>query len=72
MKQRAEKMTEQAVECLLKTAERWVSDTSQALDEMEQTHSEPELEQSKQYQALVAGHFTLKEMIERITNQLNK
>ena len=42
------------------------------LDEFEATHNDWECDQSKQYAALVAGHFALKEAIDEINNRLNK
>lgn len=72
MKQHSEKRTEYAVEMLLKTLTRNFTDTGSILDEFEATHNDYECDQSKQYAALVAGHFALEEAIERINNQLNK
>ena len=72
MKHHSEKRTEVAVELLLDTLHRNLNDTGTILDEFEATHDDKECEQSKQYAALVAGHFALKEAIERIKNQLNK
>lgn len=72
MKQHSEKRTEMAVELLLKSLTRNFADTGSILDEFEATHNDYECDQSKQYAALVAGHFALEEAIERINNQLNK
>lgn len=72
MKQHSEKRTEYAVEMLLKSLTRNFTDTGSILDEFEATHNDYECDQSKQYAALVAGHFALEEAIERINNQLNK
>ena len=72
MKQHSEKRTEMAVELLLKSLTRNFVDTGSILDEFEATHNDYECDQSKQYAALVAGHFALEEAIERIKNQLNK
>ena len=72
MKQHSEKRTEMAVELLLKSLTRNFTDTGSILDEFEATHNDYECDQSKQYAALVAGHFALEEAIERIKNQLNK
>ena len=71
-KQHSEKRTESAVGILLKTLEQNVTDTGSILDEFEETHTDYECDQSKAYDALVAGHFALKEAIERINNRLNK
>lgn len=72
MKQRAERMTDNAVKVLLQTLQRQLEDTSTVLGEYETTHSEYEAEQSKKYGALVEGHFAIKEAIDKINNQLNK
>lgn len=71
-KQHSEKITEAAVGILLKTLEQNVADTGTILDEFEVTHNDVECDQSKHYAALVAGHFALKEAIDRINNRLNK
>ncbi|WP_289770881.1 hypothetical protein [Duncaniella muris] len=72
MKQHSEKRTEFAVELLLKTLTRNVTDTGIILEEFEATHDDYECDQSKQYDALVAGHFALKEAIDKINNRLNR
>ena len=72
MKQYSEKRTETAVKLLIKTLTRNFNDTGIILDEFEATHDDWECDQSKQYAALVAGHFALKEAIDEINNRLNK
>lgn len=72
MKQHSEKRTEAAVKLLVETLTRNFYDTGIVLDEFEATHDDWECEQSKQYDALVAGHFALKEALEKINNRLNK
>ena len=72
MKQQSEQRTEQAVALLLQTLTRNADDTGIILDEFEAAHDEAELCGSRQYNALVAGHFAMKEAIERINRQLNK
>ena len=72
MKQHSEKRTEEGVRILLQTLTRNWHDTGIVLDEFEATHNEWECDQSKQYAALVAGHFALKAAIDKINNQLNK
>ncbi|WP_289703833.1 hypothetical protein [uncultured Muribaculum sp.] len=72
MKQRAEQMTGNAVRVLLQTLTRNWYDTGIILDEFEATHNDLECDRSKQYAALVAGHFALKAAIDKINNQLNK
>lgn len=72
MKQHSEKRTEFAVKLLLKTLTRNVTDTGIILEEFEATHDDYECDQSKQYAALVAGHFALKEALDTINNRLNK
>ncbi|MBO5444272.1 MAG: hypothetical protein J5995_02840 [Muribaculaceae bacterium] len=72
IKQHTEKRAETAVGILLKSLERNWYDTGVLIDEFEATHTEYECDQSKIYDALVAGHFALKETIDRINNRLNK
>lgn len=72
MKQRAERMIDNAVKVMLTTLQRQFEGTSTVLDEYEATHSEYEADQSKQYGALVEGHFAIKEAIDKMNNQLNK
>lgn len=72
MKQHSEKRTEVAVKLLIKTLTQNFNDTGIILDEFEATHNDWECDQSKQYAALVAGHFALKDALEKINNQLNK
>lgn len=57
---------------LLQTFTRNLRDTATLLDEYEATHTEYERDQSREYDALVAGHFALMEAIEEINNRLNK
>lgn len=71
-KQNSEKRTEWAVELLLGTLIRNVTDTGIILDEFEATHTEHERDQSRQYDALVAGHYALKDAIDQINNRLKK
>lgn len=72
MKAYAEHIVENSIKELLQTLQRNVTDTGAALDMYEMTHDDYESDQSKQYSALVAGHFALQEAIEKINNQLNK
>lgn len=72
MKAKSEKRTEQAVKELLQTLTHNWYDTGRVLDEFEATHDEYECDQSRQYDALIAGHFALKEAIDKINNRLNK
>lgn len=72
MKQHSEQRTERAVGLLLQTLEQNVADTGIILDEFEATHNDYELCQSKQYSALNAGYFAMKDAIDKINNQLNK
>ncbi|RXE74685.1 hypothetical protein [uncultured Muribaculum sp.] len=72
MKQHSEKRTEVAVKLLMETLTQNLNDTGVVLDEFEATHNDWECDQSKQYAALVAGHFALKEAIDEINNRLNK
>lgn len=50
---------------LLRTLEQNEHDTGIVLGEFEATHDEAERERSRHYDALVAGHFALKEAIEK-------
>lgn len=72
MKQHSEKRTEAAVWLLIKTLTQNFHDTGTILDEFEATHDDYECELSKPYDALVAGHFALKDALEKINNRLNK
>lgn len=72
MKRHSEKRTEVTVRLLIETLTQNLGDTGTVLDEYEATHDEWECDQSKQYAALVVGHFALKDAIETINNQLNK
>lgn len=72
MKQHSEKRTEVAVRLLIETLTRNIYDTGIVLDEFEAVHDDRECDQSKQYAALVAGHFALKDALDKINNQLNK
>lgn len=72
MKQKSEQRTELAVRLLLQSLECNVTDTGIVLEEFEETHNDRECDQSRQYSALVAGHFALKEAIDKIKKQLNK
>ncbi len=72
MKQHSEKRTEVAVKLLIETLTQNLNDTGTILDDFEATHNDWECDQSKQYAALVAGHFALKEAIDEINNRLNK
>ena len=72
MKQLSEQRTDRAVRLLLQTLEQNVADTETILGEFEATHDDYELCQSRQYNALNAGYFAMKEAIEKINNRLNK
>lgn len=72
MKRHSEERTGAGVGMLLKTLTRNWYDTGILLDEFEATHTESERERSRQYAALVTGHYALKEAMDRINNQLNK
>lgn len=72
MKQHSEQRTERAVGLLLQTLEQNVADTGTILDEFEATHDDCELCESKQYSALNAGYFVMKDAIDKINNRLNK
>lgn len=71
-KQHSEKRTEAAVGLLLKTFEQNVADTDTILNEFEATHDDYECDQSIWYDALVTGHYAMKEAIDTINNKLNR
>ena len=56
----------------MQTLEQNVADVGTILDEFEATHDDCELCGSKQYNALNAGYFAMKEAFDKISNQLNK
>ena len=72
MKQHSEKRTEVAVKLLIESLTQNFNDAGIILDEFEASHDDWECDQSKQYAALVAGHFALKDALEKINNRLNK
>lgn len=72
MKTQAERIVENAIKVLLQTLQRNVTDTGAALDMYEMTHDECECDKSKQYSALVEGHYALQEAIQITNHQLNK
>ena len=72
MKTQAERIVENGIKVLLQTLQRNVTATGAALDMYEMTHDECECDRSKQYSALVEGHYALQEAIQKINHQLNK
>lgn len=72
MKRLSEQRTDRAIRLLLQTLEQNVADAGTILDEFEATHDDCELCGSKQYNALNAGYFAMKDAIETINNRLNK
>ncbi len=72
MKQQSEQRIDHAIRLLLQTLERNVTDTGIILGEYEATHDDRELCDSRQYDALSAGYFAMKDAIEKINHQLNK
>lgn len=72
MKQLTEQMTQNALRLLMQTLERNVKDTDVVLTRFEDCHDDAEVCNSRNYNALLAGHKALKEAIERINHQLNK
>lgn len=60
------------MELLLQIMEQNVADVEIILDEFEATHDDYELCHSRQYGALNAGYFAMKDAIDKINNQLNK
>lgn len=72
MKQQSEQRTDRAIKLLLQTLKQNLADTGIILGEYEATHNDYELCYSKQYNAINAGHFALKDAIDKINDQLNK
>lgn len=72
MKQQSEQRTDRAIKLLLQTLKQHLADTGIILGEYEATHNDYELCYSKQYNAINAGHFALKDAIDKINDQLNK
>lgn len=72
MKAKSEKRTEKAVGQLIKHLERKAAAIGLVLNDFEITHDDYECCYSKQYNALNAGYFSLRETIEKINYQLNK
>ena len=72
MRKTSERQADTAIRQLLQTLTRNWYDTGVILDNYEATHDDYELCYSKEYNALNAAHFALKETIDKINNQLNK
>lgn len=72
MKQQTEAKVDNAVKTLLQILRQNLEDTGTVLDQYEDTHDEKECADSRNYQALVAGHFYLEKAIKGIDRQLNK
>lgn len=72
MKRHSEKMTEAAVQALTEVLAQYVGDTGAVLDRFEASHDDAECCGSRAYAALVAGHFALKEALERINNTIKQ
>lgn len=72
MKAKSEKRTEKAVKQLLKYLERKTAEIGLTLNDFEANHDDYECCYSKNYNALNAGYFSLRETIDIINNQLNK
>lgn len=72
MKKTSERQADTAIRQLLQTLTRNWEDTGVILDNYEATHSDYELCYSREYNALNAAHFALKETIDKINKQLNK
>lgn len=72
MKEASEKRVIKAVRQLLRTLQRNFEGTGFVLTQFENSHDDWECDQSKPYGALVAGHFAMKEAIEKINKLLNK
>ncbi|WP_301196853.1 hypothetical protein, partial [uncultured Duncaniella sp.] len=72
MKRYSEERTEAAVRLLIENLTQNLNHSGIILDEFEATHNDRECDESKQYAALVAGHFALKDAVDKINNELNK
>lgn len=72
MKLNSEKRTEKEVKQLLKHLERKTAEIGLTLNDFEVNHNDYECCNSKQYNALNAGYFSLRETIDNINNRLNK
>jgi len=72
MKEYSERQADNAIRELLATLARNLHDTGIVLDNYEAAHDDHELCCSKEYNALNAAHYALKDTIERINYQLNK
>lgn len=72
MKTASEHRAEHAIRLLIGILERNIEDSGKILDELERTHDDSELGESRLYNALLTGHFGLSETLEKINNQLNK
>ena len=72
MRKTSERQADTAIRQLLQTLTRNWYDTGVILDNYEATHDDYELCYSREYNALNAAHFALKETIDKINYQLNK
>lgn len=72
MKKTSERQADKAVKQLLEVLTHNWYDTGVVLDNYEESHDDYELCYSKEYNALNAAHFALKETIDRINNIINK
>lgn len=72
MKAKSEQRTAKAVKQLQKYLERKTLDIWLTLNDYEMTHNDSECTGSKEYNALVAGYFSLRETIEKMNRQLKK
>lgn len=72
IKRQTEEAARRALRALRQIIEGTIDDVGEVLDRYEAAHDDYELTYSKEYAALVAGHFALEEAIEKINNRLNK
>ncbi|MCM1293681.1 MAG: hypothetical protein NC230_08910 [Bacteroides sp.] len=72
MRKTSERQADTAIRQLLQTLTRNWYDTGVILDNYEASHNDYELCYSKEYNALNAAHFALKETIDKMNKQLNK
>lgn len=72
VRQHSEERVSVALKQLRETLVRNMEDVAVVLDGYEETHTEGEMENSKEYGALVAGYFGIHELIKEINQAINR
>ncbi|TGG34872.1 hypothetical protein EZ315_16060 (plasmid) [Duncaniella freteri] len=72
MKRYSEERTEAAVRLLIENLTQNLNHSGIILDEFEATHNDRSAMNPSSTPALVAGHFALKDAVDKINNELNK